>query len=48
MASRMQDPGPGARNGMQFPARLDTAVAILDELSAKLWTSQVREGVMRD
>jgi len=37
MASRMQDPTPGARGDMLFSARLDTAVAILDDLSAHFW-----------
>jgi len=33
----MQDPRPGARGDMLFSARLDTAMAILDDLSAHFW-----------
>ena len=41
MASRMQDSTPGARGDMLFSARLDTALAILDDLPAHFWAIEV-------
>jgi hypothetical protein len=41
MASRMQDPTPGARGDMLFSARLDTALATLDDLPAHIWAIKV-------
>jgi hypothetical protein len=46
MASRMQDP-TGARGAMLFFARLDTALAILDDLSAHYWAIDACERVVR-
>jgi hypothetical protein len=46
MASWMQDLMPGAGGDMLFSADLDTALAILDELSAHFWMPEVRAGLM--